>query len=81
MRRDLAERDPENILLARQPRRRVESEVIRDLALSASGLFASRIGGPSVRPPQPTEYATITYAGSANWPESKGADRYRQGAG
>jgi hypothetical protein len=79
MRRDLVERDPENILLARQPRRRVESEVIRDLALSASGLFASRIGGPSVRPPQPTEYATITYAGSANWPESKGGDRYRRG--
>ncbi|MBC7852402.1 MAG: DUF1553 domain-containing protein, partial [Pirellulaceae bacterium] len=79
MRRDLAEHDPENILAARQPRRRVESEVIRDLALSASGLFASRIGGPSVRPPQPTEYATITYAGSANWPESKGADRYRRG--
>ncbi|MCE9524969.1 MAG: PSD1 and planctomycete cytochrome C domain-containing protein [Planctomycetales bacterium] len=79
MRRDLAERDPENILLARQPRRRVESEVIRDLALSASGLFSSHIGGPSVRPPQPTEYATITYAGSANWPESKGGDRYRRG--
>jgi hypothetical protein len=78
-RRDLAERDPENILLARQLRRRVESEVIRDLALCASGLFASRVGGPSVRPPQPTEYATITYAGSANWPESKGADRYRRG--
>ena len=79
MRADLAERDPENILLARQLRRRVEAEVIRDLALSASGLFASRIGGPSVRPPQPTEYATVTYAGSANWPESKGADRYRRG--
>ena len=79
MRRDLAEHDPENILLARQLRRRVESEVIRDLALTASGLFASRVGGPSVRPPQPTEYATITYAGSANWPESKGSDRYRRG--
>jgi hypothetical protein len=78
-RRDLAERDPENILLARQLRRRVESEVIRDLALTSSGLLAGRIGGPSVRPPQPTEYATITYAGSANWPESKGADRYRRG--
>jgi hypothetical protein len=79
MRRELAERDPENILLARQLRRRVEAEVIRDLALSASGLFASRIGGPSVRPPQPTEYATITYAGGASWPESKGSDRYRRG--
>ena len=78
-RRELAQRDPENILLARQLRRRVEAEVIRDLALSASGLFSSRIGGPSVRPPQPTEYATITYAGGASWPESKGADRYRRG--
>ena len=78
-RRDLAEHDPENILLARQMRRRVESEVIRDLALTASGLMTSRIGGPSVRPPQPTEYASITYAGSASWPESKGEDRYRRG--
>jgi hypothetical protein len=79
MRRDLAERDPENILLARQLRRRVEAEVIRDLALSASGLLSSRFCGPSVRPPQPTEYASITYAGGASWPESKGADRYRRG--
>ena len=79
LRADLTERDPENVLLARQSRRRVESEIIRDVALSASGLLATRIGGPSVRPPQPAEYATITYAGSAKWDESKGADRYRRG--
>ena len=79
LRPDLTERDPENVLLARQSRRRVESEIIRDVALSASGLLAARIGGPSVRPPQPAEYATITYAGSAKWEESKGADRYRRG--
>jgi hypothetical protein len=79
LRQELTERDPENILLARQSRRRVESEIIRDVALSAGGLIASRIGGPSVRPPQPAEYATITYAGSAKWNESQGADRYRRG--
>jgi mono/diheme cytochrome c family protein len=78
-RRDLAERDPENILLARQMRRRVEAEVIRDLALASGGLMTERIGGPSVRPPQPTEYATLTYANSAKWVESTGADRYRRG--
>jgi hypothetical protein len=78
-RRDLAAVDPENVLLARQLRRRVESEVIRDLALASSGLLVPRIGGPSVRPPQPAEYASVTYAGSAKWAESTGADRYRRG--
>ena len=66
----MASRDPENLLLARQSRRRVEAEVIRDLALAASGQLTTRLGGPSVRPPQPTEYATLTYANSAKWVES-----------
>jgi hypothetical protein len=78
-RRELVDRDPENVLLARQTRRRVEAEVIRDLALAASGMLSERLGGPSVHPPQPTEYATLTYANSAKWVESKGADRYRRG--
>jgi hypothetical protein len=78
-RRDLIDRDPENVLIARQARRRVEAEVIRDLSLASSGLLAKRIGGPSVRPPQPAEYATLTYANSAKWVESAGADRYRRG--
>jgi hypothetical protein len=78
-RRDLEVIDPENVLLARQARLRVEAEIIRDLALAASGQLAKRIGGPSVRPPQPAEYAGITYAGSAKWVESTGADRYRRG--
>ena len=49
------------------------------LALSACGQLSQRIGGPSVRPPQPTEYASVTYANSAKWVESTGADRYRRG--
>jgi mono/diheme cytochrome c family protein len=78
-RHELTNADPENVLLARQSRRRVESEIIRDLSLAASGLLTERIGGPSVRPPQPAEYAGLTYAGSAKWVESQGADRYRRG--
>jgi hypothetical protein len=78
-RHDLVERDPENVLIARQARRRVEAEVIRDLALVASGSLADRIGGPSVRPPQPAEYAALTYQNSAKWVESAGGDRYRRG--
>ena len=76
---DLAERDPYNELLARQPRRRVEAETIRDIALAASGLLDSRLGGPSVRPPQPAEYSSLTYANSAKWQVSKGGDAYRRG--
>jgi hypothetical protein len=76
---DLFERDPENVLFARHARRRVEAEIVRDLALACAGLLTPRIGGPSVRPPQPAEYASITYANSARWEESRGADRYRRG--
>jgi hypothetical protein len=79
VRAELLARDPENMLLARQSRRRVESELIRDLSLAASGLLDSRIGGPSVRPPQPKEYASLTYSNSAKWQESEGGDRYRRG--
>ncbi|HLN28746.1 MAG TPA: PSD1 and planctomycete cytochrome C domain-containing protein [Gemmataceae bacterium] len=49
----LFERDPENRLLARGPRFRLQAELIRDNALSVAGLLVPRIGGPSVRPYQP----------------------------
>jgi len=52
-REDLAERDPENALLARGSRRRLHAEAIRDLALYTSGLLVERFGGPSVKPYQP----------------------------
>src|SRR5713226_6831479 len=45
--------DPRNKLLARQARIRLEAEIVRDVALAASGLLAAKIGGPSVFPPQP----------------------------
>ncbi len=76
---ELAKRDPYNAWLSHQNRLRVEGEIVRDLALSASGLIKHRIGGPSVRPPQPAGVAALGYAGSVRWQTSKGDDRYRRG--
>jgi hypothetical protein len=76
---ELAARDPLNVLLARQNRLRLEAEIVRDNALAASGLLVTRLGGPSVRPPQPAGISDLTYAGSAKWVESTGPDRYRRG--
>ena len=72
------ELDPKNLWLARQSRVRVEAEVVRDLALSASGLLDHRIGGPGVYPPQPAGVYAFTQR-RASWPTSQGADRYRRG--
>ena len=73
-RSDLAAADPANRLLGRQNRLRVESEIVRDLALSASGMLAAEIGGPSVFPAQPPGVMI-----RQPWPESEGKDRYRRG--
>ena len=45
--------DPNNRLLSRGARFRLDAEFVRDAALKTSGLLARRIGGPSVRPYQP----------------------------
>jgi len=45
--------DPDNRLLSRGPRFRMDGEMVRDCALSASGLLTPKIGGPSVKPYQP----------------------------
>jgi hypothetical protein len=51
--KELMEKDPENLLLARGPRFRLQAELIRDQALACSGLLVDKIGGPSVKPYQP----------------------------
>lgn len=45
--------DPDNRLLSRQNRYRVEAEIVRDLALASSGLLDRKLGGPSIVPPFP----------------------------
>lgn len=45
--------DPENRLLSRGPRFRMDAEMVRDYALAASGLLRPTVGGPSVKPYQP----------------------------
>jgi hypothetical protein len=79
IRADLADKDPENTLLARQSRVRLPAELIRDQALAASGLLNPSIGGPSIRPFQPAGVAELGYANSVKWKEDSGRDRYRRG--
>ncbi len=76
---ELLELDPQNRLLARQNRIRVEGEIVRDICLDAASLLAKQIGGPSVYPPLPAGIAELSYAGNFKWDTSKGADRYRRG--
>ncbi|MCH2212210.1 MAG: DUF1549 and DUF1553 domain-containing protein [Fuerstiella sp.] len=69
-------RDPENILLDRGPRHRVNAEMVRDILLAASGLLNRRIGGPSVFPAQPNG-ALAGFSGF-RWSTSEGGDQYRR---
>ncbi|HEY1378533.1 MAG TPA: DUF1553 domain-containing protein, partial [Gemmataceae bacterium] len=46
-------KDPENRLLARGPRFRLDAEALRDQALAVGGLLVEKQGGPGVKPPQP----------------------------
>jgi len=75
---DLAERDPNNRWLARQNRIRLPAELIRDRALAASGLLYPKIGGESVRPPQPEGVGELMYA-QKPWVADEGPERYRRG--
>ncbi|MCH8923528.1 MAG: DUF1553 domain-containing protein [Planctomycetes bacterium] len=71
-------RDPSNRLLARQTPLRLSAEAVRDTALAVSGLLSPKIGGPSVRPPQPAS-VTAEGFGESTWKVSPGEDRYRRG--
>jgi hypothetical protein len=76
---ELYTRDPYNRLLARGPRFRVEGEIVRDIALSASGLLNPIIGGPSIFSPAPDFFfqPPASYA-PFPWKEETGPDRYRR---
>ncbi len=75
---DAAKVDPENRLLARQNRIRLDAEIIRDASLVASGLLAPKVGGPSVYPPQPAGVYQVTQV-RREWKTSTGEDRFRRG--
>jgi mono/diheme cytochrome c family protein len=79
VRPDLLARDPNNLLLARQNRLRLEAEPVRDAYLAASGLLNEKIGGPSIRPPLPADIAALGYANSVKWTESAGTEKNRRG--
>jgi hypothetical protein len=76
---ELLTRDPDNRLLARGPRFRMEGEAVRDIALAASGLLNPKLAGPPVYPPAP-EFLFVPPAsyGPKVWKEEKGPDRYRR---
>ena len=76
---DLEQKDPYNRLLARGPRFRVDAEIVRDIALAASGLLNPRIGGPSVYAPAPALlFLPPASYGPKIWNEETGPNRYRR---
>jgi hypothetical protein len=75
------ERDPDNRLLSRGPRFRMDAEMVRDFALAASGLLSPRIGGPSVKPYQPPgvwEAVAMVESNTRNYQQDAGEALYRR---
>jgi hypothetical protein len=72
------ERDPRNVWLARGPRFRADAEVVRDIALSVSGLITHKLGGPSVIPPVPQNVLDYNYTYPSYWKPAEGPERYRR---
>ncbi|QDU17122.1 Planctomycete cytochrome C [Gimesia maris] len=76
---ELYAKDPYNRLLARGPRYRVDAEIVRDIALQASGLLNPEIGGPSVYPPAPAFlFDKPASYGPKTWNVEEDAERYRR---
>lgn len=75
----MRERDPENRLLARQGRFRLDAELVRDNALAIAGLLTLRVGGPSVKPYQPAGYWKHLNFPQREWKNDQGENLYRRG--
>ncbi len=72
------EEDPDNVRLARGPRHRLPSWMIRDQALALSGLLVEKLGGPSVRPYQPAGVWAEATFGKIRYRADRGDDLYRR---
>ncbi len=73
--------DPQNRLLARGPRFRMDAEMIRDTALAASGLLQPAVGGPSVKPYQPPgiwETVAMEQSNTRFYQQDSGDNLYRR---
>jgi hypothetical protein len=77
--RKLRTRDPLNREIAVQSRWRLDAELVRDNALSVSGLLVEKIGGPSVMPYQPDGYWENLNFPVRSYDASSGPDQYRRG--
>lgn len=76
---ELIARDPDNRLLARQSRFRLDAELVRDNALAISGLLEPTIGGPSVKPYQPDGYWEYLNFPERTYAADHGPAQYRRG--
>jgi hypothetical protein len=74
---ELLSKDPNNLLLGRGPRFRVDGETVRDIMLRSSGLLSEKMFGPGVKPPQPNSVTALAY-GNPKWEPASGEDRYRR---
>jgi Protein of unknown function (DUF1553)/Protein of unknown function (DUF1549)/Planctomycete cytochrome C/Concanavalin A-like lectin/glucanases superfamily len=73
--------DPQNRLLSRGPRFRMDAEMVRDYALFASGLLRPEIGGPSVKPYQPSriwETVAMEQSNTRHYEQDTGPNLYRR---
>jgi hypothetical protein len=77
--KELRERDPDNKLLARQARFRLDAEMVRDNALVVSGLLVTHIGGDSVKPYQPGGYWDYLNFPRRTYQHDHGDAQYRRG--
>ena len=70
--------DPDNRMLSRGPRYRLDAEMIRDQILATSGMLSQRMFGPSVKPPQPDGlWKSVSMIGETYQPDSSEATRRR----
>ncbi|PHS17013.1 MAG: hypothetical protein COA78_03305 [Blastopirellula sp.] len=75
---ELHEIDPNNRLIARQSRLRLDAELIRDSALHTAGVLTTKLKGPSVHPPQPAGVMKLTRNPNRRWTASQSEDRFRR---